>query len=101
MSAISVFKISLTTQWELSVSHTRTVKLWLLTESMSCQRRLSLKCIAHYENRIVLSASIRLVNDLEVCDWNDVPDGLLEIFLRDGHVEWCSNGRKEDGRRVQ
>lgn len=76
-------------------------KAWSLTISMPHQRRLSFKRLAHYENRVVLAASIRLVDNLKVCDGNDVPNGLLEVFLRDGHGGGCSKGASEGVLGVQ
>ena len=55
----------------------RTRKERALTESMSRQCRLSLERVADNEDGVVFSASIRLVDDLEVGDGDDISNGVL------------------------
>jgi len=65
----------------------------IIDESMPRQCRLSFKRLAHYKNRVVLSAPTGLVDDLEVCDGDHVADCCFEVALRDRHFCWRGGGR--------
>lgn len=56
-----------------------------LTESMSRQSRLPIESLADDNDSVVLPAPVRLVDNLEVGNWDLAMNGTLQIAPWDGH----------------